>query len=277
MHLTLSKLEAGLDHVRAAPKDGGVLAIMSAYNRVRGTYATENRYLLTDVLRGEWGFTGYVQSDFWSARSAAASIHAGLDLEMPDAKWLNEDNLKAALHDTSLEIEAIDRALVRRFTPMFALGHFEWPYAPGTVDAAAHGARARVLGRQFAVLLKNEGDLLAQVICEDQFEVMETFRQRAQHELDGRMAEKILPFTDVQRGFIGDRYSENRAHRGILRSSRFNGLPIFRHDFFWARIPPDADYATQLIPNQTLQTPLCRPTWVPPSPMPPRDMQLRRK
>ena len=79
---------------------------------------------------------------------------------MPDAKWLNEDNLKAALHDTSLEIEAIDRALVRRFTPMFALGHFEWPYAPGTVDAAAHGARARVLGRQFAVLLKNEGDLL---------------------------------------------------------------------------------------------------------------------
>ncbi|MGB3328411.1 MAG: glycoside hydrolase family 3 C-terminal domain-containing protein, partial [Thermomicrobiales bacterium] len=135
-------------------------AIMSAYNRVRGSYATENRYLLHDVLRGEWGFTGYVQSDFWSTRSAAAAIQAGLDLEMPDGKWLNAENLKAALHDTSLEIEAIDRALVRRFTQMFRFGQFERPYAPGTVDAKAHGARSRAIGGQLVVLLKNEQDLL---------------------------------------------------------------------------------------------------------------------
>lgn len=141
-------------------KDGGIIGIMSSYNRVRGTYATENRYLLTDVLRHDWGFSGYVQSDFWSTRSAAASLEAGLDLEMPDGKWLNKDNVTAALHDTSLEMEAIDRALVRRFTPMFALGHFEWFYDPGTVDAQAHGQRARALGRQFAVLLKNEDALL---------------------------------------------------------------------------------------------------------------------
>ena len=53
------------------------------------------------------------------------ALLAGLDLEMPDGKWLNEQNLKAALHDTSLEIETIDRALVRRFTQMFRFGHFE--------------------------------------------------------------------------------------------------------------------------------------------------------
>lgn len=123
-------------------KDGGVAAIMSGYNRIRGTYATENRYTLTEILRGEWGFTGYVQSDFWSTRSAAPSIHAGLDLEMPDGKWLNEDNVRAALHDTSLEIEAVDRALVRRFTQMFRFDQFGREYAPGTVDAQAHGARA---------------------------------------------------------------------------------------------------------------------------------------
>ena len=52
-------------------KDAGIAAIMSAYNRVRGVYATENRYTLNDVLRAEWGFEGYVQSDFWSCRSAA--------------------------------------------------------------------------------------------------------------------------------------------------------------------------------------------------------------
>lgn len=135
-------------------------SLMTAYNRVRGTYATENRYLLTDILRGEWGFTGYLQSDFWSTRSAAASIHAGLDLEMPDGKWLNQENLSAALHDTSLEIEAIDRALVRRFTQMFRFGQFEWVYDPGTVDAEAHGARSRAIGGQIAVLLKNDQNLL---------------------------------------------------------------------------------------------------------------------
>ncbi|MCW2926163.1 MAG: bglB [Thermoleophilia bacterium] len=79
---------------------------------------------------------------------------------MPDAKWLNAPNVQAALTDTSLEMETIDRALVRRFTQMFRFGHFERPYAPGTVDAKAHGARARALGAQFAVLLRNEGHLL---------------------------------------------------------------------------------------------------------------------
>ncbi|GAA3614495.1 beta-glucosidase family protein [Microlunatus ginsengisoli] len=141
-------------------KDAEIAAVMSAYNRVRGTYATENRYLLTDVLRRDWGFEGYVQSDFWSCRSAAASLTAGMDHEMPDAKWLNETTVQAALHDTSLEIETVDRALVRRFTQMFRFGQFERPYAPGVIDAADHGAIARRIGAEIAVLLKNDGAVL---------------------------------------------------------------------------------------------------------------------
>jgi beta-glucosidase len=141
-------------------KDGEIAAIMSAYNRVRGVYATEYRYTLNDVLRREWGFEGYVQSDFWSCRSCAASLTAGMDHEMPDAKWLNETNVKAALHDRSLEIETVDRALVRRFTQMFRFGQFERPYAPGDIDAEAHGALARQIGGQIAVLLKNDGAVL---------------------------------------------------------------------------------------------------------------------
>ena len=124
-------------------KDAQIAAIMSAYNRVRGVYATEYRYTLTDVLRTEWGFDGYVQSDFWSCRSCAPSLNAGMDHEMPDAKWLNEANVKAALQDTSLEIETVDRALVRRYTQMFRFGQFERPYEPGEIDAQAHGAVAR--------------------------------------------------------------------------------------------------------------------------------------
>src|SRR3954471_22996845 len=141
-------------------KDAGLAAIMSSYNRVRGVYATEYRYTLTEILRHEWGFEGYVQSDFWSCRSAAPSLNAGMDHEMPDAKWLNEDNVTAALRDTSLEIETVDRALVRRFTQMFRFGQFDRPYDPGEIDAAAHGAAARRIGEQIAVLLKNDGGLL---------------------------------------------------------------------------------------------------------------------
>jgi beta-glucosidase len=141
-------------------KDAGIAAIMSAYNRVRGVYATEYRHTLTDILRTEWGFEGYVQSDFWSCRSAAASLNAGMDHEMPDAKWLNETNVNAALQDTSLEMETVDRALVRRYTQMFRFGQFERPYNPGEIDAQAHGAVSRTIGSQIAVLLKNEGGLL---------------------------------------------------------------------------------------------------------------------
>src|SRR3954453_23771630 len=141
-------------------KDAGLAAIMSAYNRVRGVYATEYRHTLTDILRTEWGFEGYVQSDFWSCRSCAPALNAGMDHEMPDAKWLNEDNVKAALSDTSLEIETVDRALVRRYTQMFRFGQFERPYEPGEIDAQAHDAVSRRIGTEIAVLLKNEGGLL---------------------------------------------------------------------------------------------------------------------
>lgn len=141
-------------------KDADIAAIMSAYNRIRGVYASEYRLTLTDILRTEWGFEGYVQSDFWSTRSAAPSLNAGLDHEMPDAKWFNEENIKAALQDTSLEIETVDRALVRRFTQMFRFGQFQRPYDPGEIDAQAHGAVSRRIGTQTAVLLKNDGNLL---------------------------------------------------------------------------------------------------------------------
>ena len=141
-------------------KDAEIAAFMSAYNRIRGVYATEYRHTLTDILRTEWGFDGYVQSDFWSCRSAAPSLNGGMDHEMPDAKWLNETNVKAALSDTSLEIETVDRALVRRYTQMFRFGQFERPYDPGEIDAQAHGATSRTIGSQIAVLLKNDGALL---------------------------------------------------------------------------------------------------------------------
>ena len=79
---------------------------------------------------------------------------------MPDAKWLNETNVKNALEDTSLEIQTVDRALIRRYTQMFRFGQFERPYNLGEIDAKGHGAISRKIGSQTAVLLKNEGGML---------------------------------------------------------------------------------------------------------------------
>ena len=64
------------------------------------------------------------------------------------------------LQDTSLEIQTVDRALVRRYTQMFRFNQFERPYNPGEIDAKGHGAISRKIGSQMAVLLKNEGEML---------------------------------------------------------------------------------------------------------------------
>ena len=75
-------------------------------------------------------------------------------------EWLNETNVKAALSDTSLEIETIDRALVRRTPRCSGSDSSSAPYDPGEIDAQAHGAVARTIGSQIAVLLKNDAQLL---------------------------------------------------------------------------------------------------------------------
>jgi hypothetical protein len=89
-----------------------------------------------------------------------------------------------------------------------------------------------------------------QVICEDQFENMAAFRQRPQCELDGRLAEALLPFTQVNRDFKGDRYGEFRRNRWIFRSRKFDAVPLFKKDFFWHPIPVDADFASQVTERQ---------------------------
>jgi hypothetical protein len=109
-----------------------------------------------------------------------------------------------------------------------------------------------------------------QVICKDQFPALTRFRTMPQCELDGSFAEHLLPFTHVAREFKGDRYSEIKIRRGIFRSRKFSGFPPFKSDFFWASIPRDADFATQVIPRQSLLSEICQETWTPPVPLPDR-------
>ena len=141
-------------------KDAKPGALMSSYQRLGGTYASENYWLLTHVLREQWGFEGYVQSDFWAVRSTAQSLNAGLDHEMPDHNWMNMDNIQHALDQRILETATIDRALVRRYTQMFRFGMFDEERSATGLDEQAGRVFAREASREVIVLLKNERRLL---------------------------------------------------------------------------------------------------------------------
>ena len=149
-----------------AVRDGKVTSVMCSYNRVNGAYMCENPALLTDVLRKQWGFDGYVQSDFFATHSTAPSLLAGMDHEMPGVAfgplqpWFSAARLQAALDKHEITQAAIDTALARRYRQMFRLGIFDRPVATTPVDVARDGAIARSIGEQAAVLLKNEGALL---------------------------------------------------------------------------------------------------------------------
>jgi len=149
-----------------AVRDGKVASVMCSYNRVNGAYMCENPALLTDVLRRQWGFDGYVQSDFFATHSTAPSLLAGMDHEMPGVAlgplqpWFSAARLQAALDKHEITQAAIDTALARRYRQMFRLGIFDRPVATTPVDVARDGAIARSIGEQAAVLLKNEGALL---------------------------------------------------------------------------------------------------------------------
>src|SRR5438876_10498244 len=137
-----------------AVKDGDTASVMCSYNSVNGFQACENKELLTDVLRTQWGFKGYVQSDFFAVRSTVASMLAGLDHLMPIPSVWSPPLLNAALAAGQLKESDFDRALLRRYAQMFKMGIFErQPLVQTSIDFAAGGVKARAIGVQTGVLL----------------------------------------------------------------------------------------------------------------------------
>jgi beta-glucosidase len=145
----------------AAVRRAGVRAVMAAYNRLNGTYCSEHPWLLTDLLRGEWGFDGLVMSDWYGTHSAAPSLRAGLDLEMPGPPRERGAHLRAALAAGQAEEGDLDQAVAR------VLALAEWAGAtvdgPTDEETADDPATREVIRRAAAratVLLKNDVGLL---------------------------------------------------------------------------------------------------------------------
>ncbi len=140
-----------------AVKQEDPCALMASYNRVNGETATENARLLTDILRGEWGFEGFVVSDWGAVNDRAAAAAAGMDLEMPGSSGITDRQLVAAVRGGRLAEAVLTRAAER------ILGRvLRYAAAPTgqDFDREAHHALAERAAAEAAVLLKNEGRAL---------------------------------------------------------------------------------------------------------------------
>lgn len=137
--------------------------VMCAYNRVNGTYCAENRRLLTDILRNEWGFDGLVVSDWGAVDERLPALEAGLDLEMPPADAARTERLASAVEAGALDETVLDSA-VKRLLPLIQRTRATADAPAQDVESqpfeAAHHRLARRVARESMVLLKNEHDLL---------------------------------------------------------------------------------------------------------------------
>jgi beta-glucosidase len=140
-----------------AVKAGKPWTVMCSYNKINGTYGSENRRYLTDILRDEWGFDGYVMSDWGAVNDRVAGVIAGLDLEMPSSGGVNDARLVEAVREGRLKEEVLDQAVTRILT---IVDRYLKNRKQETVwDKEAHHELARKIEEECAVLLKNQGIL----------------------------------------------------------------------------------------------------------------------
>lgn len=132
--------------------------VMCSYNKLNGTYTSEHPRLLTEILRGEWGFDGPVVSDWGAVNNRVDGIKAGMDLEMPGPSSANDQKLLEAVKSGELDESVLDQAVERTLKTVFKAVAEENPEVE--VDGEAHHELARKAASESIVLLKNEGGLL---------------------------------------------------------------------------------------------------------------------
>ena len=142
-----------------AVKEGHPRSIMSSYNLVNGMYANENKHLLMEILRGEWGFDGAVITDWGGSNDHALGVKNGSTLEMPAPGGDSVRELLAAVESGKISESDID-ARLSELLPLVFDTKAALDAAPREFDAAAHHALARRAAEESLVLLKNEGSLL---------------------------------------------------------------------------------------------------------------------
>lgn len=154
--------EIYLPSTEAAVKEADTWSIMSAYNQINGDYAAENKYLLTDVLKDEWGFNGFVVSDWGGVHSTVKTALAGLDLEMPTGRFMGRELLLPEVQKGAVPVSVIDDKVTRLLRVMFKAGLFDETVADYGGEANTRQRRdlALEVAEKSVVLLRNQSRFL---------------------------------------------------------------------------------------------------------------------
>ena len=141
-----------------AVKSSKPWTVMCSYNRLNGVYCSENEYLLTDILRDEWGYEGFVVSDWGAVNDRVEGLKAGLELEMPSSGGIGDRKIVEAVRNGELCESILDRAVERLLNIIFkAVDNYK---ENAKIDKEEHHRLARKVARECMVLLKNENNVL---------------------------------------------------------------------------------------------------------------------
>ncbi|MGH7989563.1 MAG: glycoside hydrolase family 3 C-terminal domain-containing protein, partial [Limisphaerales bacterium] len=153
--------EIYLPAFEAGVKEGKVWAVMSSYNKISGFHASANHYLLTGILKKQWGFDGLVMSD-WGGVHETDVVQDGNDLEMPTGEFMSVPKLKTALADGSVTQAAVDDSVHRILRTIIRTGLLDGPMHPdpSQVNSPAHRLLALEVAEKGIVLLKNQKNIL---------------------------------------------------------------------------------------------------------------------
>jgi len=154
--------EIHLAPFEAAVKEAGAWTVMAAYNLQNGQHCTENYHLIKDILKGEWGFKGFVVSDWVSVYSTVNAANAGLDLEMPVGAFFTPDSIKKYLNLGLISNETIDDKVRRILTVAFSAGLFDKrnPVDTMILHSKEHKELELKVATEAITLLKNENNIL---------------------------------------------------------------------------------------------------------------------
>ena len=157
--------EIYLPAFEAAVREANVRAVMSSYNKINGEYASQNQWLLTELLRDEWGFSGIVISDWNSVAERVKALKAGLDLEMPGSGSANDNEIVKAVRDGRFDEALLDQTVERLLEMVFRTSE-GLPTAEPWNLITQHKLAAEI-AEEGMVLLKNEGGLLPLIPGQD--------------------------------------------------------------------------------------------------------------
>jgi beta-glucosidase len=206
--------EIYLPAFEAAIKEGGSWSIMAAYNKVNGFHCTENNHLVNEILKDEWGFKGFMVSDWCSTHSTVNAANFGLDVEMPDRAFFNQ-KLVEAVKNGRVKESVIDDKVRRVLRAMFFARLFDKDPAPDTGEVNTQAIKEVALqgAREGIVLLKNEKNVLPIDVTKIK-SIAVIGPNAADARTGGGGSSSVTPFYSVSpldglKGLLGDKVTVN--------------------------------------------------------------------